>query len=77
VSLTLRRDTAAAAGSRRQVLAALCVTETVSYGVIYYAFPALASHVPAGTGWARAAVTAAYSAGNLAGATAGIPAGQR
>jgi MFS family permease len=76
VSLTLHRDPAAAAGSRRQALAALCVTETVSYGVIYYAFPVLASHVPAGTGWSRAAVTAAHSAGNLAGAAAGIPAGQ-
>ncbi len=55
---------------------ALCVTEIVSYGVIYYAFPVLASQVAAGTGWSRAAVTAAYSAGNLVGAVAGIPAGR-
>jgi MFS family permease len=62
--------------SRRQALAALCVTEIVSYGVIYYAFPVLASQITAGTGWSRAAVTAAYSAGNLTGAVAGIPAGR-
>jgi MFS family permease len=76
VGLALRRDPAAAAGSRRQALAALCATEIVSYGVIYYAFPVLASQVAAGTGWSRAAVTAAYSAGNLAGAVAGIPVGR-
>ncbi|HEY6478606.1 MAG TPA: MFS transporter, partial [Streptosporangiaceae bacterium] len=64
------------AGPRRQALAALCVTEIASYGVIYYAFPVLATHIAAGTGWSRAAVTAAYSAGNLAGAVAGIPVGR-
>ena len=60
----------------RRALAALCVTEIVSYGVIYYAFPVLAVQIAAGTGWSRTAVTAAYSAGNLAGAAAGIPAGR-
>jgi MFS family permease len=63
-------------GTRRQALAALCVTEIVSYGVIYYAFPVLAGQIAAGTGWSRASVTLAYSAGNLAGALAGIPAGR-
>ena len=65
MSLAFRRDPAAAAGSRRQALAALCVTEIVSYGVIYYAFPVLATQIAAGTGWSRTAVTAAYSAGRL------------
>lgn len=51
------------------------MTEIVSYGVIYYAFPVLAGQI-AGTGWSRMAVTAAYSAGNLAGALAGVPAGR-
>ena len=63
-------------GSLRWALAALCVTEVVSYGVIYYAFPVLAAQITAGTGWSRTAVTAAYSAGNLMGAAAGIPAGR-
>jgi nitrate/nitrite transporter NarK len=63
-------------GSPRRALAALCVTEIVSYGVIYYAFPVMATQIAAGTGWSRTAVTVAYSAGNLAGALAGVPAGR-
>lgn len=62
--------------SPRRALVALCATEIVSYGVIYYAFPVLAAQITAGTGWSRTVVTAAYSAGNLAGALAGIPAGR-
>ena len=78
--LSTRRGEPAAAGappgSLRRALAALCVTEIVSYGVIYYAFPVLAAQIAADTGWSRTAVTAAYSAGNLADAAAGIPAGR-
>jgi MFS family permease len=66
----------APARARRRALAALCVTEIVSYGVIYYAFPVLATQITAGTGWSRTAVTLAYSAGNLAGALAGVPVGR-
>jgi MFS family permease len=62
--------------ARGRALAALCVTEIVSYGVIYYAFPVLAGQIAAGTGWSRTAITLAYSAGNLAGALAGIPVGR-
>ncbi|HEX8007186.1 MAG TPA: MFS transporter, partial [Trebonia sp.] len=69
-------DAPAQGRSRRQALAALCVTMVVSYGVIYYAFPILASGIAAETGWSRTAVTVAYSAGNLAGALAGVPAGR-
>jgi MFS family permease len=54
----------------------LCVSEIVSYGVLFYAFPVLAGDITAGTGWSRAAITAAYSAGNLIGALAGVPAGR-
>jgi MFS family permease len=61
---------------RRRALAALCATEIVSYGVIYYAFPVLAGQIAASTGWSRTAITLAYSAGNLAGALAGIPVGR-
>lgn len=64
--LRIRRGESAAAdgsaGALRRALAALCVTEIVSYGVIYYAFPVLAVQIAAGTGWSRTAVTAAYSA---------------
>jgi MFS family permease len=48
----------------------------VSYGVIYYAFPVLATQITAATGWSRTAITLAYSAGSLAGALAGVPAGR-
>jgi MFS family permease len=61
---------------RGRALAALCVTEIVSYGVIYYAFPVLAAQITASTGWSRTAITLAYSAGNLAGALAGIAVGR-
>jgi len=63
-------------GPRRRALAALCTTEIVSYGVLYYAFPVLAGDITAGTGWSRTAVTAAFSAGNLTGALAGVLAGR-
>lgn len=62
--------------ARSRALAALCVTEIVSYGVLFYAFPVLASDITADTGWSRTAITAAYSAGNLIGALAGVPAGR-
>lgn len=60
----------------RRALATLCTTEIVSYGVLYYAFPVLAGTISASTGWSRTAVTAAFSAGNLAAAGAGIPVGR-
>jgi MFS family permease len=69
-------DAPAPDGARRRALAALCVTEIVSYGVIYYAFPVLATPITAATGWSRTAITLAYSAGSLAGALAGVPAGR-
>jgi MFS family permease len=62
--------------SRRRALAALCVTEIVSYGVLYYAFPVLAGDISASTGWSRTAITAAFSAGNLTGALTGVLAGR-
>ena len=69
-------DAPADGAARRRALASLCVTEIVSYGVIYYAFPVLATQITASTGWSRTAITLAYSAGNLAGALAGIPVGR-
>jgi MFS family permease len=61
---------------RRRALAALCATEIVSYGTLYYAFPVLAGGITASTGWSRTAITAAFSAGNVAGALAGVAAGR-
>lgn len=66
----------AAGPRRRRALTALCVTTVISYGALYYAFPVLAGAITADTGWSRTATTAAFSAGNLLGAVAGIPVGR-
>ncbi|MGH3336707.1 MAG: hypothetical protein ACRDOZ_12865 [Nocardioides sp.] len=58
------------------MLATLCVTVTVSYGVLYYAFTVLAPAISQDTGWSAPAVTAAFSAGSLVGALAGIAMGR-
>lgn len=76
VTLTREEPVPTAAGSRHRAVVALCVTVIVSYGVIYYAFPVLATQITAATGWPHAAVTAAYSGGNLTGAVAGIADGR-
>src|SRR5690606_34357792 len=60
----------------RTVLAGLCVTEIVSWGVLYYAFPVLAPRIVADTGWSNASITAAFSAGLVVAAVVGIPVGR-
>lgn len=54
----------------------LCVTVTIAYGVLYYAFTVLAPEIVDDTGWSATAVTAAFSVGSLFGALAGILAGR-
>ncbi|CRK56662.1 integral membrane transport protein [Alloactinosynnema sp. L-07] len=63
------------AGQRR-VLAVLCATEITSWGVLYYAFVVLAPTIATTTGWSPAAVTAAFSAGQIVAALAGIVIGK-
>ncbi len=58
------------------VLAALCVTEIVSWGLLYYAFPVLAPQISADTGWSTVAVTSAFSAALVVSALAGVPVGR-
>ena len=58
------------------MLVVLCVTQIVSWGVLYYAFPVLAPSIAADAGWSIAAVTAAFSAGLVVAALVGIPAGR-
>ena len=41
----------------RRVLVVLCVTEIVSWGVLYYAFPVLAPSIADGTRWSISATT--------------------
>ena len=61
---------------QHRVLVVLCLTQIVSWGVLYYAFPVLAPSIAADTGWSIAAVTAAFSAGLVVSALVGIPAGR-
>jgi MFS family permease len=58
------------------VLAALCVTEITSWGVLYYAFPVLAPAIQIDTGWSVPATAAAFSAALVIAAVAGIPLGR-
>jgi MFS family permease len=59
-----------------RVLVVLCVTEIVSWGVLYYALPVLAPAIADDTGWSIAAVTAAFSTGLVVSALVGIPVGR-
>lgn len=63
-------------GGLRRVLAVLCVTEIVSWGVLYYAFPVLAPSISTDTGWPISTITAAFSAGLVVSALAGIWSGR-
>lgn len=58
------------------VLAALCVTEIVSWGLLYYAFPVLAPRISADTGWSPVAVTSAFSAALVVSALSGVLVGR-
>lgn len=62
--------------ARSRALAALCVTEVVSWGVLYYAFPVLVGAISADTGWSVGAATGAFSTGALVSAGAGIVVGR-
>ncbi|MFW3170601.1 MFS transporter [Geodermatophilus sp. CPCC 206100] len=53
----------------------LCITQVTSWGVLYYAFPVALASITADTGWSATAATAAFSAGLVVSALAGIPVG--
>ena len=59
----------------RLALVALCITQITSWGVLYYALPVALVPITADTGWSATAVTAAFSAGLVVTALAGIPVG--
>lgn len=58
------------------VLASLCVTEVVSWGLLYYAYPVLAPMISAETGWSPVSVSAAFSMALVVSAVAGVPVGR-
>jgi MFS family permease len=61
---------------RRILLAGLCASQVVSWGVLYYAFPAVSATVARDTGWSLGAVTTAFSIGLVLSAIAGVPVGR-
>lgn len=63
------------AGPQR-ALAALCLTQIVGWGVLYYSFPVALPTITADTGWSDPATTAAFSLALVVAAVAGIPAGR-
>jgi len=63
-------------GGLRRVLVVLCVTEIVSWGVLYYAFPVVAPGISADTGWPVPVITAAFSTGLVVSALVGLAAGR-
>jgi MFS family permease len=60
----------------RRVVATLCVTEIVSYGVLYYAFTVLNGSIVADTGWPVLVTTLAFSIGQVVAAVGGIAVGR-
>ena len=62
-------------GAWPQVLA-LSVTETVSWGVLYYAFAVLLVPMGDDLGWSRAQLTGAFSLALLVAGVAGVPIGR-
>ena len=50
-AVTAAEPAARSRGGLRRVLVTLCITETTSWGILYYAFPVLAGRISADTGW--------------------------
>jgi MFS family permease len=61
---------------RRRLVAALGVTQVVSWGVLYYAFPVLSVSISDDTGWPMRTVTGAFTVGLITAAIIGIPIGK-
>jgi MFS family permease len=60
----------------RRVVASLCATEIVSYGVLYYAFAVLNGSIVADTGWPVVLTTLAFCLGQVVAAVGGIAVGR-
>ena len=58
------------------ITGALSITETVSYGILYYAFAAFLVPMHEDLGWSTAQLTGAFSIAILISALAGIPVGR-
>jgi MFS family permease len=73
-------DGSSAAGRRLYygwvLVVTLGVTETISWGVLYYAFSALLAPMQADLGWSRGALTGAFSLAVVLSALAAVPVGR-
>lgn len=58
------------------MLASLCLTQIVGWGVLYYSFPVALPAITADTGWSESSATAAFSAALLVAAVAGVAVGR-
>ena len=58
------------------VVAALCVTETVTWGIIYYGYPVFLRPMESDLGASRVAITGAFSLGLAVSALAALPVGR-
>lgn len=56
-------------------LAALCIAQTTSWGLLFYSLPAAVAPISQETGWSDTAITGALSAGLLVSAIAGLKVG--
>ena len=70
----LRR--AKAPSYRWVIVSTLSVTETISWGIVYYAFGILLAPMEREMGWSRAESTAAFSIALLVSAICAVPAGR-
>lgn len=59
----------------RFALPALCATQIIGWGVLYYAFPVMLPSITRDTGWSGPAATASFSAALIVSALAGIAVG--
>src|ERR1044071_6829591 len=57
------------------LVGALGITETISWGVLYYAFSVFVTPMEADLGWSRAETTGAFSLALVLSALAAIPVG--
>lgn len=60
----------------RRVVWVLSLTETTSWGILYYAFPVLLSGIVADTGWSTTAAAAAFSSSLVVAAAVGVVVGR-
>lgn len=74
--LPARARAQGAAPGPTRALATLCLTQIVSWGVLFYSFPVALPAITVATGWSSTATTGAFSAGLIVAAAAGIPVGR-